>query len=77
MTIAKKINIADFLTPAEIKQALQLYKQCKKDGTRFSTKMVEQIIQPNMARIDKQLGQENNPLYLAYAAEFVLMKMLV
>jgi hypothetical protein len=66
----KQITIADFLTDAEIEQAVTLYKAAA-PGT-FNKLITEQIITPNMTRINKALGQENDPRYLAYAVEFVL-----
>jgi hypothetical protein len=32
----------------------------------------EQIICPNLERINRTLGQENDPMHLAYAVEYVL-----
>lgn len=55
--------LKDFLTDDEIKQAQQLKKA--KDICRV-------IIQPNIARINTQLGQENDEMYLAYMVEYVV-----
>jgi hypothetical protein len=68
----KTANITDFLTPAEIDQAIAIYRTAQ-PGT-FNRLLTEQIIAPNMERINKALGQENDPRYLAYAVEFVLSK---
>lgn len=59
----KSITLYDFLTDDEIKQAQQLKKA--KDICRV-------IIKPNIARINKQLGQENDEMYLAYVVEYVV-----
>ena len=57
------VMLKDFLTDDEIKQAQQLKKA--KDICRV-------IIQPNIARINTQLGQENDEMYLAYMVEYVV-----
>jgi hypothetical protein len=66
--MAKRITIGDFLTDGEITRAMQLYKS---DRANFHTVVLEQIIRPNMARINQALGQENDPDYLAYMVEWV------
>lgn len=64
------VALTDFLTEAEIKKAVKLYKTAQ-PGT-FAKLCAAQIIEPNMARINAALGQENNAQYLAYAVEFVM-----
>jgi hypothetical protein len=71
----KHISIADFLTEAEIEQAITIYKTAA-PGT-FARLVAEQIITPNMARINKALGQENDSRYLAYAVEHVLNQAVI
>ena len=54
----------EFLTPEELKEVFRLKK----------AKLIkEQIIAPNIERINKTLQQENDPMYLAYALEYVVM----
>lgn len=65
----KRITLADFLTDEEIHRAQELYT---KDRANFHDKVLKEIIEPNMGRINKALGQENSADYLAYAVEFVL-----
>lgn len=64
------ITIHDFLTPEEIKRALKLWRKLKGTG-RFAATVEQEIIAPQMARINAALGQENNAKYLAYAVEYV------
>lgn len=59
----KKITIQDFLTDDEIKLAIKLGK---------AKEIAEQITKPNMERIDRALGQKNDPMYLAYAIEYAI-----
>lgn len=67
--MAKTITIHDFLTEKEIARALKLY-QAAAPGT-FNRTIVAKIIEPNMARINRALGQENDARYLGYAVEYV------
>jgi hypothetical protein len=59
------ITITDFLTNEEIKKAVHL---------KTATLIRDNIIEPNIDRINKSLGQENDPMYLAYAVEYVLTR---
>jgi hypothetical protein len=69
----KQITITDFLTDAEIERAIALFHA--RDGRgMFASTLKAEIIAPNIERINKALGQENDPLYLAYMVEFVLSK---
>jgi hypothetical protein len=67
----KSITIGDILTEPEIAKAQKIFKE---DPANFHRRCVEELIKPNMARINKALAQENDPSYLAYAVEFVLGK---
>jgi hypothetical protein len=68
----KTITIGEFLTDQEIEQVSRLYRTAQ-PGT-FNRLLTEQIIQPNIERINKALGQENDARYLAYVVEFALTK---
>lgn len=57
------ITIGEFLTNDEI-------LQCSKCTT--AEEIEKEVIAPNIDRINKALGQENNARYLAYAVEYVL-----
>ena len=61
----------EFLTPAEIKKAIKLYRIA--NGS-FHQRCMDEIIKPVITRINKALGQENDPRWLAYAVEFFCMK---
>lgn len=69
----KQITITQFLTDAEIEQAIALYNKLAGTGT-FAAAVDAEIIAPNMARINQALGQENDSRYLAYAVEYVFMQ---
>ncbi len=68
-TVTKATILEQFLTKEEIEKALAIYKEL--DGTsRFAHEIEKEIIAPNIERINKDLGQENHPLYLAYLVEY-------
>ena len=71
----KSITIDQLLTPAELERAMVLYRQLAHMG-RFAATLDAEIITPNIERMNKVLGQENNPRYLAYAVEFVLSQVI-
>lgn len=58
-----KTMLKDFLTDDEIRRAVKL-KKC--DAIQ------REIIEPNLARINRALGQENDARYLAYAVEYAV-----
>ena len=57
------ITIDQFLNEEQIKKAIQLKK---------AKEICEEIIKPNIETINTMLGQENDPMYLAYATEYAL-----
>ena len=65
----RNVTIGEFLTVEEIDKAEEIWKNDRKN---FHKRVINEIIQPNIARINKALGQQNNPDYLAYAVEYVL-----
>lgn len=69
------MTLPEILTPHQIRQATALYKTYHGTG-QFATKCCMEIITPNIAAINKKLGQENDPMFLAYAVEYVLMSSL-
>ncbi len=61
----RTITLPDFLTPEQIEQA----SLCT-----TARQIMERVIDPNLAAINAKLGQENDPLYLAYTCEYVFRK---
>lgn len=70
----KTVSLPDFLTPAEIEKAASMYNQKSYLEGTYARKVRDEIILPNLQRINKSLGQENDALYLAYVVEYVMMK---
>lgn len=65
----KNMTLPEFLTEAQIEAALKLYKETPTE--KLNKALREQILEPNMEEINRKLGQENDPAYLAYAIEYV------
>ena len=59
----RTVSLGEFLTESEMALALSLGK---------AKEIAQQIIKPNIERINKALGQQNDPMYLAYAVEYVI-----
>lgn len=72
--MTKQFSIQDFLTEAQINQAAKIYKDTP--SGRQATEICERVIKPNLAEINRKLGQENDPKYLAYVVEYVFSQTL-
>lgn len=66
------IFVSEILTKEEISSAKKLYDSV--DIGSFAKECSSQIIAPVIDRINNQLGQENDPTYLAYAVEHTFLK---
>ena len=66
----KQFTLPDILTESEIHKATKLWEQ-HGDSVEFVSEVEKQLIAPNMDRINKKLGQENDQRYLAYAVCYV------
>jgi hypothetical protein len=64
----RTVALGDFLTEGQIKAAVKI----RDDVARIEA----EIIVPNMAEINRRLGQENHPRYLAYAVQAVLQAVM-
>lgn len=67
--VTKQITLYDFLTEAEIEKAAAMWRQ---NNVGYAKRVCQEIITPHMQRINAALGQENDPMYLAYAVEYVM-----
>lgn len=67
----KTIALEDVLTPSEIEQARALYKAESEES--FNARIVREIVEPNLDRINKATGQVNHPRFIGYAIEWCLM----
>lgn len=65
----KTVQMQDFLTGTEIRAAWKIFD---KDRIHFHKRVLDEVILPNMPRINKALGQDNDAQYLAYAVEYAL-----
>ena len=64
MSYVKTISIGDMLTDEQIQRCGALYPSRER--------IRDEVILPNMAEINRRLGQENDPDYLSYAIVYVL-----
>ena len=69
----KTITLDDFLSPKQIKEARKIYYT----QSTPAKEICEKVIKPNILEINRKLGQENDPMYLAYVCEFVFSKVTV
>jgi hypothetical protein len=65
----KQLNLGDLFTKDEIEAASKLFFECKPG--EFNRRVVEQIVQPAMLRINAATGQENDARYMGYLLEYV------
>ncbi len=63
--MTKTVSITDFLTEHQIGQALHIYEHAF-DQLTAKREIQDKIIEPNMAAINRCLGQENDAGYMAY-----------
>ena len=57
------VTINQFLTESQVLKAKKL---------KNAKDICKEVIEPNIDSINKKLGQENDPMYLSYAVEYVL-----
>lgn len=74
MNANKQITLDMFLTDAELEQCGKLYDTLGTTG-KFAKTVCAEVITPKIERINAALGQENDPMFLAYAVEYVLMQL--
>jgi hypothetical protein len=70
----RNARIGDFLTDDQIALVFHLWTQ-KTSPADFREKVLARVIEPNMAQINRKLGQENHPRYLMYALEHMLTRL--
>jgi hypothetical protein len=63
MTEVKMVTLGDFLSPSDIRKASQL---------NDVKEIHDQIIAPQLSDINAKLGQENDPMYLAYMVVYAI-----
>lgn len=66
----RNVALDSFLTEEEIKRCKQIYHEVP--SYLYAKKVSAEIITPVLPRINKALGQANDPTYLAYAILFVM-----
>lgn len=71
MSERKIFCISDFLTVVQVQSCIRLWRS---DREHFHKRVLAEIVEPNMAEINRKLGQENDAGYLAYAVEYIMMR---
>lgn len=66
----KRITMYDILTQEQIKQARDIYREMSQYGCQ--QRLHDEIVVPNLAHINKKLGQENDPMFLSYLLQYSL-----
>jgi hypothetical protein len=64
----KTLTVTDFLSESEIGEARKLYKEHAGTGG-FNAVVVDEIIRPNIQRINATLGGSTDARYLGFAVE--------
>jgi hypothetical protein len=70
----KYVALTDFLTKKELCEITALSVALGPMSTEFLDQVEGEIIKPNLDRINRSLGQENDSRYLAYAVAFVFSR---
>jgi hypothetical protein len=68
----KTAKLGTILTKKELQQAQNIFLEATSEGESAAARITAELIEPNLARINKAMGQENDPHYLGYAVEFAL-----
>lgn len=68
----KTVALAEILSPSEIERAKELYREDSDES--FNSRLVRELIEPNMARINAATGQENDARFIGYAIEYCLLQ---
>ena len=71
--MTKTMTLPDIFTPEELVKLEELYDTVP--DHEFAKKAAAEIVTPALPRINKALGQDNDALYLAYAASHVFNQM--
>jgi len=72
---AQRVAITEILTQEEIEKCVKKYEEIGKTG-KFAAWVDENIITPNLERINRTVQQENDSRYLAYFVACVMMEIV-
>jgi hypothetical protein len=73
----KHITLKDFLTDREIQYCIYLSTSSsdRTKGVPLARLICQEVIEPSINRINRTLGQQNDPMYLAYAVEYAITQL--
>lgn len=66
------ISLSDFLSEADIKKCIEIW--ATKPEHEHARTIASEVIEPQLVQINQKLGQENNPLYLAYVVCYAIQQ---
>lgn len=72
----KLVTIGEFLTEQQLQRAIELFEAYREKAPLhgFAQQLATEVIEPSLEDINRKLGQENDPMFLAYMVEYALRK---
>jgi hypothetical protein len=70
----KHMTLKDFLTDAQIAECVTIAQEPDPSEPSLARRICARVIEPNLAEINRKLGQENDPRYLGYLIEYALTR---
>lgn len=64
----KNVALGDLFTDVQIDRALVIWRT---DREHFHARVLSEVVEPAMAQINANTGQENDASYMAYMLEYV------
>lgn len=64
-------SLDQFLTEEQLEHCAKLWVECEGNDILFVGRVEVEVMLPNMNEINRKIGQENHPRYLAYATYYV------
>ena len=76
MAVPKSVRITDFLNEEQWERAVAIWNELLKNPRppSFAQRVCDEITAPNIAEINRMIGQENEPKFLAYFIEYIFIQ---
>lgn len=68
--MAQTIKLRKLFTEDQLQLAAHIIKTHKTGGLSPSTKICKKVVEPNIERVNKVVGHECEPMYIAYLLEW-------
>lgn len=69
-------SLDQFLTSEQLEHCCAIWVECAGNDILFVGRVEVEVMLPNMAEINRKIGQENNARYLAYATYYVFSQVM-